>query len=38
MVQCREEDEVNGDFFDAVLMRKDPPFNMEYIYATYLLK
>lgn len=24
--------------FDAVLMRKDPPFNMEYIYATYLLE
>jgi glutathione synthase len=24
--------------FDAVLMRKDPPFNMEYIYTTYLLQ
>lgn len=24
-------------FFDAVLQRKDPPFDMEYIYATYLL-
>jgi glutathione synthase len=24
--------------FDAVLVRKDPPFNMEYIYATYLLE
>lgn len=24
--------------FDAILMRKDPPFNMEYIYATYLLE
>ncbi len=23
---------------DAVLMRKDPPFNMEYIYTTYLLE
>ena len=23
---------------DVVLMRKDPPFNMEYIYATYLLE
>lgn len=23
--------------FDCLLMRKDPPFNMEYIYATYLL-
>jgi glutathione synthase len=24
--------------FDVILMRKDPPFNMEYIYATYLLE
>ncbi|HTT08354.1 MAG TPA: glutathione synthase [Gammaproteobacteria bacterium] len=24
--------------FDGILMRKDPPFNMEYIYATYLLE
>ena len=24
--------------FDAILMRKDPPFNMDYIYATYLLE
>ncbi|MGB8339763.1 MAG: glutathione synthase [Burkholderiales bacterium] len=24
--------------FDVVLMRKDPPFNMEYIYSTYLLE
>ncbi len=24
--------------FDAVMVRKDPPFNMEYIYATYLLE
>ena len=24
--------------FDAVLMRKDPPFNMEYVYSTYLLE
>jgi len=23
---------------DVVLMRKDPPFDMEYIYATYLLE
>ncbi|PID34199.1 MAG: glutathione synthase, partial [Thiotrichales bacterium] len=23
---------------DAVLMRKDPPFDMEYIYSTYLLE
>jgi glutathione synthase len=24
--------------FDAILMRKDPPFDMEYIYSTYLLE
>lgn len=24
--------------FDAVMVRKDPPFNMEYIYTTYLLE
>jgi glutathione synthase len=24
--------------FDAIVVRKDPPFNMEYIYATYLLE
>src|SRR6476661_5968434 len=24
--------------FDAVLQRKDPPFDMEYVYATYLLE
>src|SRR5881409_1439677 len=24
--------------FDAVLLRKDPPFDMEYIYTTYLLE
>lgn len=26
------------DFFDVILMRKDPPFNMEYIYTTYILE
>ncbi len=26
------------DAFDVVLMRKDPPFDMEYIYTTYLLQ
>lgn len=29
--------EVNLGDFDAILMRKDPPFDMEYIYATYIL-
>ena len=24
--------------FEAVLMRKDPPFDMEYVYSTYLLE
>jgi glutathione synthase len=24
--------------FDAIVMRKDPPFDMEYVYATYLLE
>ncbi len=28
---------VEMSYFDVVLMRKDPPFNMEYIYTTYLL-
>lgn len=27
-----------ADFFDIVLMRKDPPFNMDYIYSTYLME
>jgi len=26
------------DGFDAVIMRKDPPFDMEYVYTTYLLE
>ena len=26
------------DALDAILMRKDPPFDMEYVYATYLLE
>ncbi|TSA50272.1 MAG: glutathione synthase, partial [Nitrosomonadales bacterium] len=29
---------VAPEIFDAVLMRKDPPFDMEYIYSTYLLE
>jgi glutathione synthase len=29
---------VGLETFDAVLMRKDPPFDMEYIYSTYLLE
>jgi glutathione synthase len=30
--------EVPLDRFDAVILRKDPPFDMEYIYTTYLLE
>jgi len=33
-----DQEEVPLQEFDAVLMRKDPPFNMEYIYSTYLLE
>lgn len=32
-----ERDTVSLDSFDVVWMRKDPPFNMDYIYATYIL-
>ena len=36
----RAEEPVTGPLtaFDAVLMRKDPPFDMEYVYSTYLLE
>jgi glutathione synthase len=33
-----EEAELPLSAFDAVLMRKDPPFDMEYVYSTYLLE
>jgi glutathione synthase len=36
--QLGEEVELPLSAFDAVLMRKDPPFDMEYIYSTYLLE
>lgn len=29
---------VPATYFNAILMRKDPPFDMEYIYSTYLLE
>lgn len=31
-------EEMSLTAFDTILMRKDPPFDMEYIYATYLLE
>jgi glutathione synthase len=39
-VWYRAEAPVTGPLtaFDAVLMRKDPPFDMEYVYSTYLLE
>jgi len=33
-----EMEELPLGTFDAVLMRKDPPFDMEYVYSTYLLE
>ena len=33
-----ERKAVGLETFDAVMMRKDPPFDMEYIYSTYLLE
>ncbi len=36
--QITERKEIPLQEFDAVLIRKDPPFNMEYIYSTYLLE
>ena len=33
----QEDHETELSYFDIILMRKDPPFNTEYIYATYIL-
>lgn len=33
-----DERQESASTFDAILMRKDPPFDMEYIYSTYLLE
>ena len=33
-----EEKNIPLNKLDAILMRKDPPFNMEFIYATYILE
>ena len=32
-----ESKQIDMSYLDVVLMRKDPPFNMQYIYTTYLL-
>jgi glutathione synthase len=36
--QLRKSQEVLPKDFDAILMRKDPPFDNEYLYSTYLLE
>ena len=36
--QLGEPREIPANDLDVILMRKDPPFDMEYIYATYLLE
>ncbi|MCX7183816.1 MAG: glutathione synthase [Nitrosospira sp.] len=36
--RAEEPQEMPLQEFDAVLMRKDPPFDMEYVYSTYLLE
>ncbi|MDG2060807.1 MAG: glutathione synthase [SAR86 cluster bacterium] len=32
-----DEEKRNLSYFDIILMRQDPPFNMDYIYSTYVL-
>ena len=34
----KEPEEIPPREFDAVLTRKDSPFNMEHVYTTYLLE
>lgn len=36
--RTKEPEETLLQAFDIVLMRKDPPFDMEYVYSTYLLE
>lgn len=36
--QLQEPQDIALDELDVMLMRKDPPFNMDYIYTTYLLE
>jgi len=36
--EAGEKTALAPEYFDAVLMRKDPPFDMEYVYSTYLLE
>lgn len=36
--QLGETEDLSLDALDAILMRKDPPFDMNYIYSTYILE
>jgi len=36
--QFTSEQDIPLSELDVILMRKDPPFDQEYIYATYLLE
>ena len=36
--QFIDEQEIALDSLDTIIMRKDPPFNQEYIYSTYILE
>jgi len=36
--RIEECQELSLDAFDAIIVRKDPPFDMEYVYLTYLLE
>ena len=36
--QYRQQNDIRLQDLDVILMRKDPPFDLEYIYATYLLE
>ncbi|MBZ2279751.1 glutathione synthase, partial [Buchnera aphidicola] len=36
--QFIQEKEISLNQLDAILMRKNPPFNMEFIYVTYILE
>ena len=37
LVRIGRTQEIELGSLDAILMRKDPPFDMEYVYTTYIL-
>ncbi|UDG80866.1 Glutathione synthetase [Candidatus Hartigia pinicola] len=36
--ECHDEQDLALETLDVILMRKDPPFNTEFLYATYILE